>query len=1223
MKQVAGIPLAVVKHFLRVVLISGILAYFAAAAGLLVARYWLLPRIDQWRPEIEQAISKAVGTPVRFDAMSADWRGLNANLKITNLTILDNNGVAQLGVPAIDAILSWRSLLSLEPVFRYIGVEDVILVARRSPEGQMYVAGFELESDDQNEAGFWQSATMRWLLKQGRVNIQNSRLVWIDQQRKAVPLVVQDIDMSLDNTLLGHKLAMKVNLPPAMGGGLELVAEIDSVSGSLSRLIVDEPDGYVYANVAELFPQAVRPWVDLPAIEGSFGARLWLDILDGELTNFTASLAGRDASFKPSAVDQEWFSVGEFRWQASGPLALLGLDAQFPGLVEAPKSRQRLSGSLSVADGWFGAPAAGMQPIEVDQLSADLSVSRPTLEGLQVDVHDMAFANPDGLVTARGTWQLDNRGKGGYLDIEGTLARFKLPKLLHYLPGTIDTEARDWLATAFTSGTVPSASFEVNGLVDDFPFSAGSGAGTLRIDGSIQDWSVNYAPVSGPDEMPWPLLTDMNGRLDLLNDRIAVEISSGSLTLPKGERINVSRLSAELTDLENNPVLTLSASTDADAQDYLALFDQTALRDLAPGFVRGFEGHGQWSMPLALRVPITDLDSTTFRGELEFNGGTLTHSGSPLLTEMKGAAIITHTGFESKNLSGNLLGGSIEISGGVTDTIDTITGSGELTWTALAKYTGSQIMADLLKGEMAYNLSATVKDENLELTLGSDLASTQIVLPAPLGLSTGQKAQTRLQWQADLTGKRPERWSLSVANRLNMTASTFSSTDNRRPSFFRDVNLALGTANPKSGDGFTVAVQLPSVTLSDWLPAIEKITRELQAPARAGPSLFPPFVSAQLQTKQFLMDRNSLENVSADLTVRNGRQYTVNIASSQTNGSVQWALDQGRLQDGYHVRLDRLDIGNHDHEKSDHTQKDSRDATSLPEPGTLSNLPMLDIEIKDLTFYGARLGELKIAGRNTANQQQWQISKLQIVNPYAELNATGSCRFDSNPGIVLDAELKITDLGELTKFARQGEQVRKGSGTIKANIEWQRFPWQFDYGGMSGKVALSLQEGVFDHVNSSSARVLELLSMQSLNRILNANINPGESFAQGFPWSSINGEFEIRNGVIDTQNLTVNSPVATISLTGNSSLVDQTFNLDAVVRPNLDMSGTAVATGFLLNPIVGLSALVGQYLLRTPVEAVLSQRYHVGGTWEDPKISEGPDPNVKAEPQGTQPDIRN
>ena len=371
------------------------------------------------------------------------------------------------------------------------------------------------------------------------------------------------------------------------------------------------------------------------------------------------------------------------------------------------------------------------------------------------------------------------------------------------------------------------------------------------------------------------------------------------------------------------------------------------------------------------------------------------------------------------------------------------------------------------------------------------------------------------------------------------------------------------------------------------------------------------------------MDRNSLENVSADLTVRNGRQYTVNIASSQTNGSVQWALDQGRLQDGYHVRLDRLDIGNHDHEKSDHTQKDSRDATSLPEPGTLSNLPMLDIEIKDLTFYGARLGELKIAGRNTANQQQWQISKLQIVNPYAELNATGSCRFDSNPGIVLDAELKITDLGELTKFARQGEQVRKGSGTIKANIEWQRFPWQFDYGGMSGKVALSLQEGVFDHVNSSSARVLELLSMQSLNRILNANINPGESFAQGFPWSSINGEFEIRNGVIDTQNLAVNSPVATISLTGNSSLVDQTFNLDAVVRPNLDMSGTAVATGFLLNPIVGLSALVGQYLLRTPVEAVLSQRYHVGGTWEDPKINEGPDPNVKAEPQGTQPDIRN
>ena len=1220
----AGIPLAVVKYFLRFVLIAGILGYFVAAAGLLATRYWLLPRIDQWRPEIQQALSRAVGTPVRFDAITADWRGLNANLKITNLTILDEEGVAQLGVPTTDAILSWRSLLGLEPVFRYIGVNDVVLVVRRSPEGLMYVAGFEVEPDENDHSSFWQSATMRWLLKQGRVNIQNSRLVWIDQQRKAVPLVIEDIDLTLDNGLLGHKLAAKISLPAAWGGGLEVVADIDSVHGSLSRLLVDEPDGYVFANVSELFPQAMRPWIDLPPIKGSFGARLWLDLLDGKFTNFNLSLAGRDTTYKPQEFDEDWFTIEQFRWQASGPLALLGADLQFPDLVEVPKSRQRLANSFSLENSKFQAPASGMQAINADQLSAEFSLSRPTPEGFRVDVQDLAFANPDGLVTARGSWTLGDEAKGGKLDIEGTLARFKLPHLYRYLPDTIGADAHDWLATAFKAGTVPQASFVIQGMVDDFPFSAGRGSGNFRIDGTIQDWSVDYSPVDGAEELPWPPLTSMNGSLSLVNDRIAVDITTGALALPKGERINLSALSAIISDLEGDALLSIKGQTSAAAPDYLALFKDTALRDIVPDFVRDFSGSGDWDMPLTLQVPLNDVDRTRFNGELAFNAGTVEYAGSPPLTEVAGAALLSETGFEAKGLSATLLGGRVEIAGGINDKLDTITAKGELAWADLAKLTGSQIVADWFNGKMAYDLSAKVKDDTFDLTMVSDLAGTQIALPAPLGLSTGQTAQTRLQWQGEIQEAKPEQWSLSVANRLTMSATSVSGGGNGKSSFFRSVNLAIGSAKPVAGNGLTVAAQLPEIQLADWSATIDTMTRELQAPASAGPGLFPPFVSAQLRTKQFVMDSNRLEDVSAELTVSNGRQYTVNLRSSQTNGSVQWALDQGKLQDGYYVRLDRLEIGNHENGQANEAKQAKRDASALPEPGALSSLPRLDIEVKDLTLYGARLGEFRIAGRNSANQQQWQVSKLQITNPYAELNASGSLRFNANPGMTLDAELGIKDLGELTKFLGKGEQVRKGSGSIKASIDWQRFPWHFDYSGMSGKAELSLEEGVFDHINSSSARVLELLSMQSLNRILDANINPEESFAKGFPWSSIKGDFEIREGVVDTQNLAVNSPVATISLTGDSSLVARTWDLEAVVRPNLDMSGTALATGFLVNPIVGLSALVGQYLLRNPVEAALSQRYYVSGSWDDPQVKEGANPNKQAEPQSAaQPEILN
>ncbi|HEY7803576.1 MAG TPA: hypothetical protein VIC30_03975, partial [Orrella sp.] len=145
-----------VKLALRIVLIAAILAYFVVAAGLLVTRYYVLPRVDQWRPDIQKVLSEAVGTPVTFDAISADWRGLNANLTLTNLTIRDEGGVAQLGIPKTDAILSWRSLIAMEPVFRYVGLDDVIVVARRAPEGTIFVGGFDVSTDD-GDTSFWQS----------------------------------------------------------------------------------------------------------------------------------------------------------------------------------------------------------------------------------------------------------------------------------------------------------------------------------------------------------------------------------------------------------------------------------------------------------------------------------------------------------------------------------------------------------------------------------------------------------------------------------------------------------------------------------------------------------------------------------------------------------------------------------------------------------------------------------------------------------------------------------------------------------------------------------------------------------------------------------------------------------------------------------------------------------------------------------------------------------
>lgn len=1192
-----------VKLALRVTLISAMVAYFVVAAVLLVTRYYVLPRVDQWRPDIEQALSQAVGTPVKFDAISADWRGLNAHLTLSNLRILDEQGVAQLGIPATEAIVSWRSLLSLEPVFRYVGVEDVIVVATRSPDGALSIGGFGVQSDDDGKS-FWQSETMRWLLAQGRLNIEDSRLVWVDQQRSAVPLVIQDIDLTADNSLLGHQVDLRMTLPETLGGEVQAVAHIDAVPGSLSRLLGNEPDGYIYASVSELFLQALAPWVTVPEVKGSFATRLWLDIQSGKFTNFTATLAGRDASFEANDAYADGVSLGEFRWRANGPLSMLGVQRVASSLVQSQGSLQRMSSSLTVADGRLRWPSAGIEPIDIDQVSAEFAIGRRGGEGLDVRVQDLAISSPDGLITAQGTWRREDGSAtpSGVVDIKGTLARFHLPRLHRFMPDAVDADVRAWLARAFESGLVPRASFEMKGALDDFPYSGTDPSGTFRINGQVQNVSINYGNAPGDKGLPWPLLTDLRGTLDMINDRIELDVSTGALTLPQEQRITLSELTAKLSDLHNAPLLTINGNTSARAQTYLALFDGTALKDIAPAFVREFSGEGDWSMPLSLTVPLDDLENTRFKGELALNGGSVVYGSSPALTNVQGVALLSDTGFEADGLSGAMLGGDVRLSGGVNDTLDTVTAQGKMTWDAVGKFTQSGLVSRLLKGDLTYEVKAKVGKDAFDVKVSSDLVGTAITLPQPLGLSANQSAAMQVNWKGNLVGDEPDIWQASINNRLLMSANSSA----KGSAFFNVMQLAIGSAKPLQGGGFTVAAQVPSLNLDEWMPVVDALQNEIGAPTSGETSALPDLRAAQIKTKRVQMGANHLDDFTADLTIAQGRQYKVTLASAQTNGDVNWALDGGRLQDGFHVRLDRLEIGNQPPEDNSGKKKETRsEPAALPEPDQLSNLPALDIEIKDLSLYGSRLGAFKIKGRNAPDNKAWQINQLEVVNPHGELSATGRCRFGQDPGVNLTAQLNIADLGEMTQFLGHGNEVRKGRGTIDAEIVWAGFPWRFDYAGMSGKANIKLEEGVFDHINSSSARVLELLSMQSLNRLLSANLNADESFANGFPWSSITGAFEITDGVVDTQDLTVNSPVATISLQGHSSLVDETWDLSAVVRPNLDMSGTALATGFLVNPIVGLSALVGQYLLRNPVEAALSQRFTVGGTWSDPVISGG------------------
>src|SRR5690606_15270114 len=150
-------------------------------------------------------------------------------------------------------------------------------------------------------------------------------------------------------------------------------------------------------------------------------------------------------------------------------------------------------------------------------------------------------------------------------------------------------------------------------------------------------------------------------------------------------------------------------------------------------------------------------------------------------------------------------------------------------------------------------------------------------------------------------------------------------------------------------------------------------------------------------------------------------------------------------------------------------------------------------------------------------------------------------------------------------------------------LAWRNMPWEFELEDLSGALSFDLEKGSFSSVESRSAKLLELLSLQSLKRIAKRDLNPKGVAGQGFTFDHLLGDLALKDGNLHTDNYRVIGPAATIVIEGNVDLTDEHFDLRAAVVPNLDVSGAAVAAGVAINPIVGVGAFIAQLLLQQPI----------------------------------------
>jgi uncharacterized protein YhdP len=111
----------------------------------------------------------------------------------------------------------------------------------------------------------------------------------------------------------------------------------------------------------------------------------------------------------------------------------------------------------------------------------------------------------------------------------------------------------------------------------------------------------------------------------------------------------------------------------------------------------------------------------------------------------------------------------------------------------------------------------------------------------------------------------------------------------------------------------------------------------------------------------------------------------------------------------------------------------------------------------------------------------------------------------------------------------------------------------------------------------------------------------GNIVTKGTPFNTITSNFDINQGIAQTKQFNMNLDQARVAMTGQINVFKQTQDLRITIFPTIDATAGSLAA-FAINPIVGLSALIGQYLVTSQINRGMQSDYLVQGSWDNPEV---------------------
>jgi len=880
--------------------------------------------------------------------------------------------------------------------------------------------------------------------------------------------------------------------------------------------------------------------------------------------------------------------------------------ANLSGQIDASEKGGRLS--LASQDVVFQLPGAFADPeLPISQLNMLSHWAYQKNQAVLFQIDNMDFAMEGAAGTLSGSHLIPLQGGApGVIDFKAHLSTFDLRKIARFLPLHTAKPAAQWLETAILDGHASDIDVIARGDLADFPLHnlkpGVKPKSEFKLTGKFDGLKLNYAPShTGKDGKSalWPLLEEVKGSLLIDRSRLEILADSG-----KTHGTTVSNVKAVVPDLLNGESdLEIDGNAAGAMKDFLLYIEDSPVAQWIGNVTEDFKADGNAKLGLKFALPLHHMEQARVAGALQFiNNDVVLLPGMSTIYKTNGKLTFNEKGFNIEGLKGVFLGEQINAAGGTQrDGTTLVKIDGTITGDGLRRAAtdpSAQRLLNNVNGMTRYAASVAVRQGQPVLTIESNLQGLALDLPAPMLKGANESWPLKFEViglpSVDAQMQRDE-VKLSLGSVMSARYLRQKRLGHQYDWQVLSGGVGFGQSAPQPDSGLAVVAVAKSINIDQWMNFRTTISKDADGSEQpANPALRPyldPDVIA-MRTGEMLVMGKKLDNVVVGASHQQ-KTWQLNIAADQINGYASWNEAEGNRGLGrVTARLTTLNI----------PKGYAQEVGDLLESSSATKIPALDIVAEDFQLFGKRLGRLELNADNIGATvgDEWRINKLNLVNPDAELHATGNwMALGKINTTTLKYVLDINDAGQLLERFGFAGVVRGGKGKLDGDLSWMGLPFSLDIPTLAGHLQMDINSGQFLKVDPGAAKLLGVLNLQALPRRLALDFR--DVFSQGFSFDNIAGTANVAQGTATTGDLKMTGVAASVLMSGSADIAKESQSLHVVVIPEINL-GTASVVALAINPVIGVGSFLAQLFLRNPLMRSLTFEYNITGPWSDPQV---------------------